>query len=125
MNEAPAFQERGLRVRSVSAGVPAHMTYDSLWKYQYWYEGYDFDLVMIYHGINDARANNYPESVFHEDYTQFPYYRRYAPVFDWIESHPWLSRSFTATFGAALTERAWVQNWKLYPALRRNDPSAA
>ncbi len=32
------------------------MTYDSLWKYRYWYDGYDFDLVMFYHGINDIQA---------------------------------------------------------------------
>ncbi len=117
MNEFPAFREREVRV--VSAGVPAHMTYDSLWKYRYWYEGYDFDLVMTYHGINDARSNNYPESVFREDYAQFPYYRRYAPVFDWIGSHPWLSRSFAATFGAAVTKRAWVQ---LAPSFQRKAP---
>ena len=48
------------------------MSYDSLWKYQYWYRGYDFDLVLYYNGINDARANNYPRGVFRDDYTQFP-----------------------------------------------------
>ena len=66
----------GLKVRVVSTGVPAQMTYDSLWKYRYWYDGYDFDLVIFYHGINDARANNYPRQVFRDDYTQFSYYHR-------------------------------------------------
>jgi len=94
LNENPLFAEQGLKVRLVSAGIPAHMTYDSLWKYRYWYDGYDFDLVMFYHGINDARANNYPREAFRDDYTQFSYYQRFRPAFDWIEQHPRLSRSF-------------------------------
>jgi hypothetical protein len=97
-NEAPLFVDQGLKVRVASAGVPAHMTYDSLWKYRYWYDGYDFDLVMFYHGINDARANNYPREAFRDDYTQFSYYQRFRPAFDWIEQHPMLSRSFLVSW---------------------------
>jgi hypothetical protein len=125
MNEASPFRARGLEVAVVSTGVPAQTSYDSLWKYRYWYAGYDFDLVLFYHGINDARANNYPREVFCADYTQFPYYRRYAPVFAWIDRHPVLSRSFAATFGVSLYHRARVQ---LAPAFQReapyNDPLA-
>ncbi len=98
LNENPLFREQGLKVRVVSAGVPAHMTYDSLWKYRYWYDGYDFDLVMFYHGINDARANNYPREVFRDDYTQFSYYQRFRPAFDWIDQHPEISRSFLVSW---------------------------
>jgi len=98
LNEDPYFAERGLRVRVASTGIPAHMTYDSLWKYRYWYEGYDFDLVIFYHGVNDARANNYPRDVFRDDYTQFSYYQRFRPAFDWIDRHPWLSRSFVVSW---------------------------
>jgi hypothetical protein len=98
LNENPLFVERGLKVHVVSAGVPAHMTYDSLWKYRYWYDDYDFDLVIFYHGINDARANNYPREVFRDDYTQFSYYQRFWPAFNWIEQHPRLSRSFLVSW---------------------------
>jgi hypothetical protein len=98
LNENPLFVEQDLKVRVASAGVPAHMTYDSLWKYRYWYDGYDFDLVMFYHGINDARANNYPREIFRDDYTQFSYYQRFRPAFDWIEQHPRLSRSFLVSW---------------------------
>jgi hypothetical protein len=98
LNEDPLFVEQGLKVRVASVGVPAHMTYDSLWKYRYWYDGYDFDLVIFYHGINDARANNYPREVFRDDYTQFSYYQRFWPAFDWIEQHPRLSRSFLVSW---------------------------
>lgn len=97
LNESLFFAERGLRARVVSTGVPAHMSHDSLWKYRYWYRGYDFDLVIYYHGINDARANAYPRQEFREDYTQLPYYRQFVPAFEWIERHPLLSRSFVAT----------------------------
>lgn len=98
LNENPLFVEQDLKVRVASAGVPAHMTYDSLWKYRYWYDGYDFDLVIFYHGINDARANNYPREVFRDDYTQFSYYQRFWPAFNWIEQHPGLSHSFLVSW---------------------------
>ncbi len=98
LNENPLFVEQGLKVRVASAGIPAHMTYDSLWKYRYWFDGYDFDLVIFYHGINDARANNYPREAFRDDYTQFSYYQRFWPAFDWIEQHPRLSRSFLVSW---------------------------
>jgi len=119
LDRAPFFRQRDLSVRVVSTGVPAHTTFDSLWKYQYWYRGYDFDLVLFYHGINDARANNYPREVFRADYSQFAYYQRYAPVFAWVGRHPILSRSFAATFGASLIQRAKVQ---LAPAFEREAP---
>jgi hypothetical protein len=119
MNEAPLFGGRDLSVRVVSAGVPAQMSYDSLWKYRYWYEGYGFDLVLYYNAINDARANNYPSEVFRDDYTQFPYYQRFAPVFRWVERHPLLSRSFATTFAVSLAQRAHVQ---LAPAFQREAP---
>ena len=98
LNENPLFVEQDLKVRVASAGVPAHMTYDSVWKYRYWYDGYDFDLVIFYHGINDARANNYPREAFRDDYTQFSYYQRFWPAFNWIEQHPRLSHSFLVSW---------------------------
>ena len=119
MNDAAFFGERDLSVRVVSTGVPAHTSFDSRWKYQYWYRGYDFDLVVLYDGINDARANNYPREVYRDDYSQFPYYQRYAPVFGWIDRHPILSRSFALTFGVSLVQRARVQ---LAPAFQREAP---
>ena len=119
LDEAQRFREKKLSVRFVSSGVPAQMSYDALWKYQYWYRGYDFDLVVYYNGINDARANNYPSEVFRDDYTQFPYYQRFAPVFEWIDRHPALSSSFGVTLGVSLYHRLKVQ---LEPAFRREAP---
>jgi len=119
LDAAPLFRKHDLSVRFVSSGVPAQMSFDSLWKYEYWYRGYDFDLVVYYNGINDARANNYPREVFREDYTQFPYYRRFAPVFEWVERHPTLSGYFGVTLGVTLAHRLTVQ---LEPAFRREAP---
>jgi hypothetical protein len=109
LNEAPLFKQHGLRARVISAGVPAHMSWDSWWKFQLWYSSYDFDTVIVYHGINDVRANCYPVEVFREDYSQFPYYRQYATVFAWMERHPLLSRSFAATLFAKLVVRAQIR----------------
>jgi hypothetical protein len=119
LNENPLFVEQDLKVRVASAGVPAHMTYDSLWKYRYWYDGYDFDLVIFYHGINDARANNYPREVFRDDYTQFSYYQRFRPAFDWIEEHPRLSHSFLVSWVMKLALGA---KSILAPEFQRNAP---
>jgi hypothetical protein len=102
------FRARNLRARVISTGVPAHMSWDSVWKYRYWYEGYDFDLVLYYHGINDVRANCYPRSVFRDDYSQMPYYAQFAPAFAWTEAHPILSRCFTATLIVKLACKARV-----------------
>lgn len=119
LNESPRLRALGKNVRVVSTGVPAHMTFDSLWKYRYWYDGYDFDLVVVYHGINDARANCYPDSMFRDDYTMMPYFRQYAGVFDWMGRHPVLSRSFVATWIYKLVTQAAV---RAAPHFQREHP---
>jgi len=119
LNGSGWFHESGKRARVISTGVPAHMTYDSLWKYRDWYRDYDFDLVIYYHGINDARANCYPPDVFRDDYSMMPYFAQYAPAFAWVEHHPILSRSFAATFTVAALCRARV---RVAPRFQRQDP---
>ncbi|MDP3937691.1 MAG: hypothetical protein Q8R92_06095 [Deltaproteobacteria bacterium] len=112
LDEAPIFTSSGFHARVISSGVPAHMTFDSLWKYEYWYRGYDLDLVIFYHGINDARANSYPDDLFQEDYTQLLYYRQYAPLFAWAAAHPRVSESFVV-----MLVRKLITWWRL-----RSDP---
>jgi hypothetical protein len=48
---------------------------DSLLKYRA-LEGKEFDLVVFYHGINDARMNNCPREQFRDDYTHCSWYAR-------------------------------------------------
>jgi hypothetical protein len=119
LNESPRLRGLGKRIRVVSTGAPTHMSFDSLWKYRFWYEDYDFDLVVFYHGINDARANCYPGDVFRDDYSHMPYFKQYAHVFDWMERHPLLARSFAATWIRKLVVRTSVQ---LAPRFQRRAP---
>lgn len=50
-----------------------HTSRDSNAKYRQ-LDGSRFDLVVFYHGINDARANNVPPERFHRDYSHYAWY---------------------------------------------------
>jgi lysophospholipase L1-like esterase len=62
---------RSVRVHNLAQA--AHTTRDSLTKYAALGDA-RFDLVFVYHGINDARANAAPPEVFREDYSHLPWY---------------------------------------------------
>ena len=60
----------------------AHSSYDSLTKYRYALaQGYRFDHVIFYHGINDVRANNVPPELFSDHYNHYFFYRLTNTVF--------------------------------------------
>jgi hypothetical protein len=60
-------------VRIFNLAMPAHTSRDSLLKYAAL--GDDrFDLVIFYHGINEARVNNAPPDLFREDYGHYSWY---------------------------------------------------
>ena len=61
-------------VRVYNLAEAAHTTRDSLLKYQR-LDGSAFDLVVIYHGINETRTNNAPPDVFRDDYGHYSWYR--------------------------------------------------
>ncbi len=61
-----------VRVHNVSE--PGHTTLDSLYKYKH-LEGRAFDLVLVYHGINEVRANNCTSERFRPDYDHFAWYQ--------------------------------------------------
>ncbi len=63
-----------------------HTTLDSYHKYRH-LEGRRFDLVVVYHGINEARANNIPAERFREDYGHYSWYSRINA----LEKHPELA----------------------------------
>ena len=52
----------------------AHTSLDSYYKYDQ-LKNKSFDLVLVYHGINEVRANNCPEKVFKNDYSHYKWYR--------------------------------------------------
>jgi hypothetical protein len=91
----PSLNRKGLTVKVYSTGFEAHTTLDSYYKYKYLYDGYDFDLVVVYHGINDLRANNCPPDKFNSDYSHFSYYSVLNPVMNMLDI-PVLNRSFLA-----------------------------
>ena len=66
--------EFGLQVRVFTLSKSAHTSRDSFLKYIKLSDK-QFDLVVVYHGINDVRMNCCPESVFKDDYTHCAWYR--------------------------------------------------
>ena len=65
---------RGYRnVRVYNLAVPAHTSRDSWLKYAALGEA-RFELVVFYHGINDAKANTVPPELFREDYMHYTWY---------------------------------------------------
>lgn len=64
---------REVRVHSVAKA--AHSSRDSLLKYRHLDEQ-RFDLVVVYHGINDVRANQIPAEDYRDDYSHMEWYRR-------------------------------------------------
>jgi hypothetical protein len=74
----PALAERlaaaGVtNARIFNFAVPAQTTRDSRLKYEA-LENSSFDLVILYHGINESRANNAPPDLFRSDYSHYSWY---------------------------------------------------
>jgi len=64
----------GRNVRIFNVAQKSHTSLDSLIKYTL-IKNVHFDWVLFYHGINEARVNNCPISVFREDYSHMAWYR--------------------------------------------------
>ena len=62
------------RVRVFNIARAGQNSLDSLYKYRR-LAGHAFDAVVVYHGINDVRANACPPEVFQDDYSQYVWYR--------------------------------------------------
>ena len=60
-------------VRLFNLAQPAHTSRDSLLKYAA-LEDFRFDRVIVYHGINETRANNVPPELFRDDYSHLAWY---------------------------------------------------
>lgn len=62
-----------LRIHNVAR--PSHSSRDSLFKYRFLNDKH-FDLIIIYHAINEVRANNCPPNIFQTDYSHYSWYRK-------------------------------------------------
>ena len=67
----------GRKANVYNLAAPGMSTLDSLIKYRLMAK-YDkhFDLVVVYHGINDVRLNNCPSEKFRDDYTHAGFYKQ-------------------------------------------------
>lgn len=72
--ESRLHEEFGDRMRVYNLAKSAHTTRDSVLKYRL-LDPQEFDLVIVYHGINDVRMNYCPREYFREDYTHIAWYR--------------------------------------------------
>jgi len=85
----------GRPVRIFNLAEPAMTTRDSLIKYRLMHDyGKVFDLVVVYHGINDARMNCCPPELFRDDYTHGAFYHQYQRM----ESYGWPLNIFTLPY---------------------------
>jgi hypothetical protein len=74
--------EAGCPITFHNAAYVAHTSLDSLYKYKYLTEnGYRFDYIVFYHGINDVRMNNIPSEYFKKDYSHYYYYKLHGNLF--------------------------------------------
>jgi len=80
-------QESGRPVRVHNLSMPGHTTLDSLYKYQQ-LAGASFDLVAVYHGLNELRANNVPPERFRADYSHYGWYEIVRDVVDQEALYP-------------------------------------
>lgn len=63
----------GRRANILNLAASSHGTPDSLHKYQFIRDRH-FDFVIVYHCINETRANNVPREIFKKDYSHYAWY---------------------------------------------------
>ena len=74
-------QETRRVVRVVNFAMPGHTTLDSLYKYRKLAPA-GVELVVVYHGLNELRANNVPPEAFRDDYSHYGWYELVRDVVD-------------------------------------------
>lgn len=98
-------------VRLHNLAEPAHTTLDSYYKYKHLTDMH-VDLVVIYHGINEVRANNCPAEVFRADYSHFAWYRLIQDAEEGASSR-WFVLPYTMKFVALKTASRLGWDWYL------------
>lgn len=123
--ETPALQEKlsarlGKPVRVFNLAAPAKTTRDSLIKYRILSEkGYRFDLIMVYHGINDTRMNNIASEKFRDDYTHSGYYAQFKR----LQAHRPILPYFTLPYTLEYTIIHALSSKKIGVYLPKHRPS--
>ena len=82
-----------------NAAVPAHTSLNSYYKYLHLADK-RFDLIIVYHGINEVRANLCPSDLFEDDYTHYSWYAVVNSCERW--ANPVTALPFTAALAISL-----------------------
>jgi lysophospholipase L1-like esterase len=77
----PVAAEAGARLELVGAALRGHTTWASRHKWHHW-AGRGFDVVLVYHGINDLFANHVAPEDFRDDYGHLGAWYVRGPVLD-------------------------------------------
>jgi hypothetical protein len=106
------------RVAVHNVARPGHTSLDSANKYAR-LQGSRFDLVILYDGVNDIRANNCPDEIFRADYTHFAWYAQIASYQGGV-AHAWSTFPLTARHVAIALEDLW--GWRRFLPRERPRP---
>lgn len=107
-------------VRIYNLSAPAHTSLDSYYKYRH-LTSRSFDLVVVYHGINEVRTNNCPASVFRKDYLHFAWYKLIND-FERKAGKRWLTLPYTVEFVALKV--AGRLGWSSFLPVHEPDPQS-
>ncbi len=118
-------QLTGQPVRVWNLGRPAASTRDSLFKYDKMVSDKHFDLVVVYHGINEIRMNSCPPEMFRDDYTHSGWYAKleameskkaWLPYFTlpYTVQYTWINIGQSDDVGAYLPRRQPTEQWQAY-----------
>lgn len=110
-------------VRVLNLASPAHTSLDSYYKYKY-LSDYHFRAVVVYHGINEVRANNCPDSIFRENYAHYSWYASVhalegMPFVDWLTwlytlRHLWVQAAPRLGMSVVVPQHGPIPAWLEY-----------
>lgn len=107
-------------VNVYNLGEPAHTSLDSYYKYEH-LAAIDFDVVLVYHGINELRANNCPPDVFKADYSHFSWYSL-INAYERRADARWFVLPYTVRF--VVVKAAGRLGWSGFLPTHEPDPDA-
>lgn len=114
------FQElakaKSKTLRLINLAYMGHTTMDSRMKLQL-LQDFRLDLVVVYHGINETRANNIPSELFHNDYRHYATYQRVHAILD----HPEMNYFVLPYLVRRLANGLWHQ-WFPHDYISRDYP---
>ena len=85
-----------------------HTSSDSLNKLAYLTKkGFSFDYIVFYHGVNDAKLNNFPDDLFKDDYQQYSYFKFTNKIFNY-------GGMFNFILNSALIKNLMFSYYKLF-----------